>query len=593
MEEVQEQKFVCKFCNKCCFSGKSLGGHMRRHLALIAAAKKEKVKADINVGFGGGYDHDDHHDHGDFGLEENATNSCRFSAEQSSSSLIPEKVDNHSSSMNLENDDHDQDQDNYGLRENPKKSWKISDLRACGSPRKGNICKECGKRFPSSRALAGHMRTHSGKFKGRHPCKKCGKAFDSMRAMYGHMKSHPKRSRVSSESADGISDFDIVYPRKKRSVMRYKSSHSFSYSTANASSSLNENDEVEDAAICLIMLSRGVSNWDGVDCPLVYTDNATSAYFEAKSVSLPEESTKVDAEDVVGNPDEVEMPEKPIEELYSCFFGSANSLSNQNVSQFNELSSEFASGNEKKAELEFRVYEPLCRGEPNESRLLDVSGVELDGSDSAGVVEPLKDQSKAVGMDQEDIQLMDPNPCKKVEFNAHAPELEICSSDRADTADEIFKISEKKREYRCRACNMSFSSHRALGGHSNKHKINGHCSASGTESSHLTDIECNGTSAEAGSDGVAMADLQLTKTKDHECPICFKVFSTGQALGGHKRAHYAGFSESRIKEMTAANQELRDIQNVFDLNLPVITHPGARDDGISLKAWYEPLVISN
>nr|XP_027074618.1 zinc finger protein ZAT4-like [Coffea arabica] len=139
-------------------------------------------------------------------------------------------------------------------------------------------------------------------------------------------------------------------------------------------------------------------------------------------------------------------------------------------------------------------------------------------------------------MDQEDIQLMDPNPCKKVEFNAHAPELEICSSDRADTADEIFRFQKRNEK-----------------------------------SSHLTDIECNGTSAEAGSDGVAMADLQLTKTKDHECPICFKVFSTGQALGGHKRAHYAGFSESRIKEMTAANQELRDIQNVFDLNLPVIT----------------------
>nr|XP_027073635.1 uncharacterized protein LOC113698128 [Coffea arabica] len=148
MEEVQEQKFVCKFCNKCCFSGKSLGGHMRRHLALIAAAKKEKVKADINVGFGGGYDHDDHHDHGDFGLEENATNSCRFSAEQSSSSLIPEKVDNHSSSMNLENDDHDQDQDNYGLRENPKKSWKISDLRACGLQEKEIFAKNVGKGFP-------------------------------------------------------------------------------------------------------------------------------------------------------------------------------------------------------------------------------------------------------------------------------------------------------------------------------------------------------------------------------------------------------------------------------------------------------------
>ncbi|GJX79202.1 zinc finger C2H2-type/integrase DNA-binding domain-containing protein, partial [Tanacetum coccineum] len=30
----------------------------------------------------------------------------------------------------------------------------------------------------------------------------------------------------------------------------------------------------------------------------------------------------------------------------------------------------------------------------------------------------------------------------------------------------------------------------------------------------------------------------------HQCKICDKVFPTGQALGGHKRCHWTGYSEA-------------------------------------------------
>ncbi|KAL3525873.1 hypothetical protein ACH5RR_014245 [Cinchona calisaya] len=575
MEENQEKKFVCKFCNKCCFSGKSLGGHMRCHLALISAAKKEKAKAEIHMGFEEG--DDQNHDHGDYELKKNHKNFSRVSGEQSNSCLIQEKAEDHSNSciMNLENDD--QDQDNYGLRRNPKKSWKIPDLRPCRAPEKGNLCKDCCKNFPSSRALAGHMRTHSGRFRDRHICKKCGKGFDSIRAMYGHMKSHSKGLKVSSESSDGLSDFDIVYPRKKRSVVRYKFSQDFSFSTANASSYGNEVDDLQNAAMCLIMLSKGMRNWDGVNSPLEYTDNAASVDFKAKSIYLPEEGVvKMDADDSVCNLDEVDKSEKPIEELDSCFSGSENSQSKQNVSQLNVLGSE----------LEVCVDEPVCESKRIE---LDDSMIKR-ASDSAGVVELLKDQTELAGIG---IGM----------GNAHDPELEGSSSDvaKCDGTPEIFKDSEKNREYKCRTCNMIFSSHQALGGHRNRHKVHGHCSALSSETSPLTDLDCNDTSTEAGSSGLLLADFELVKSKDHQCQKCLKVFSSGQALGGHKRAHYVGVSESRMKEMTTVgNQELHDIQDVFHLNLPVITRPGAKDDGVSHKVWWaarghepEPLVISN
>ncbi|ESQ34288.1 hypothetical protein EUTSA_v10007938mg [Eutrema salsugineum] len=52
------------------------------------------------------------------------------------------------------------------------------------------------------------------------------------------------------------------------------------------------------------------------------------------------------------------------------------------------------------------------------------------------------------------------------------------------------------------------------------------------------------------------------KSKGHECPICFKVFKSGQALGGHKRSHSFENQEHRINHHAA---EMR-----IDLNLPAM-----------------------
>ncbi|KAG2318783.1 hypothetical protein Bca4012_055021 [Brassica carinata] len=50
-------------------------------------------------------------------------------------------------------------------------------------------------------------------------------------------------------------------------------------------------------------------------------------------------------------------------------------------------------------------------------------------------------------------------------------------------------------------------------------------------------------------------------SKGHECPICFRVFKSGQALGGHKRSHFLVNHEHRIKHRAAADMQI-------DLNLP-------------------------
>ncbi|XP_019157081.1 PREDICTED: zinc finger protein ZAT4-like [Ipomoea nil] len=198
-EEAEEQKFICKFCNKVCLSGRSLGGHMRGHLHLIAAAKKQRTKADQN-------------------------------SVQSRSAKIREK----GKSMVLGEDD--------GLTENPNKSWKVFYSNHRGLEREN---------------LSDHQRRYEEE-EEHHLCKKCGKVFDTIRALNGHMQIHSKRSRLSrEESMESLSDMENQCPvQKKRSAIRYGVTENSPFSSVAS--------DLEEAAVCLMMLSRGFQEWDFV-----------------------------------------------------------------------------------------------------------------------------------------------------------------------------------------------------------------------------------------------------------------------------------------------------------------------------------------
>ncbi|KAL8465163.1 hypothetical protein ACS0TY_034600 [Phlomoides rotata] len=104
--------------------------------------------------------------------------------------------------------------------------------------------------------------------------------------------------------------------------------------------------------------------------------------------------------------------------------------------------------------------------------------------------------------------------------------------------------TEKPTKFRCVICKKGFPSYQALGGHRASHKKFKGCCAPTNESDQKIEMGIEGK-----------------KNKHHECPICFKVFPSGQALGGHKRSHIVA-DQSKIHKRTP------QIRDFLDLNLP-------------------------
>ncbi|KAA8547927.1 hypothetical protein F0562_004356 [Nyssa sinensis] len=479
MEEDQEQKFVCKFCSKRFFTGKSLGGHMRGHLAIISAMK-----------------HEDHNDSNtDF---------------EDGGPLKQEKLKN--SDMGIEGDLHP----SYGLRQNPRKSRRVSDSKQ-RTAKKENLCKECGKGFHTLRAVSGHMRCHSMKERGENLCKKCGKGFDSMRALFGHMRSHSKRFRVSNESVENHSDYDTEFLiRKKRSRTR---------GVRNNTESLDNN----------------------------------SMIFEFQSLNGNKVINKNDGGNLGCDGDETWEMKKPIEKLESCVSGSGNALFEENISKFAEFDSGFTSH----VELEVSVDGFLEGDEFKKPKLDDESGIVLcDTEIEKGInfteIE-LKCLMKEVVLDQADLELVKTNSTEKVRRRN--------LSTNSGPAKRSLTLTEHLEAMKT------------------SHKTVLETLEKSIQTKLLSDIEanskleCNENSLEQE---VNVKNIELKKRKEYECPICFKVFASGQALGGHKRAHYVGFSESRAKETMSIKQEL---SSIFDLNHPVTLEKETNDD-VELKLWW-------
>ncbi|KAJ9177361.1 hypothetical protein P3X46_012588 [Hevea brasiliensis] len=121
-----------------------------------------------------------------------------------------------------------------------------------------------------------------------------------------------------------------------------------------------------------------------------------------------------------------------------------------------------------------------------------------------------------------------------------------------------------KLSYKCKVCNKAFPTYQALGGHKASHrKLMG-----------VVDDQSNLPMVTTTSKTPSSVSLS---GRTHECSICHRTFPSGQALGGHKRRHYDGGSNSgggnsgdnENKGLEVLNSSLIS-QLDFDLNVPVL-----------------------
>uniref|UniRef100_A0A0D9W7Z1 C2H2-type domain-containing protein n=1 Tax=Leersia perrieri TaxID=77586 RepID=A0A0D9W7Z1_9ORYZ len=143
--------------------------------------------------------------------------------------------------------------------------------------------------------------------------------------------------------------------------------------------------------------------------------------------------------------------------------------------------------------------------------------------------------------------------------------------------------AQKRTRFQCPACKKVFRSYQALGGHRASHirggrggccappPINHPPPSPATPLQPLPEFDVGGGEEDGG--------------KPHECPYCFRVFASGQALGGHKRSQLC--SAAAAAAAADDHHPATGKSNGFiDLNLP------APFDDVELSAVSDPFLSS-
>lgn len=256
MKEDQELRFVCKLCKKKYSCGKSLVGHMRSHLVANSAESEEKIQSKTKK------------------ISSSGSSTKNIIKE----SRVVDEFGNGQSNF-------------YGLRENPKKTWRAEDSRFPLPQEK--ICKQCGKGFQSLKALCGHMACHSEKERGLKD---------------DHSWTSENQKVVMDSDLDAESE-DRKRLRTTRSSLKCTWYKRIVVNGFSSRGSDIEEQEKEDLAMCLMMLSRDSGNRGGVNSIVESSDN-NSVALEIKSSSLDIRIDRKEALNYVLNKDETPRMKK-------------------------------------------------------------------------------------------------------------------------------------------------------------------------------------------------------------------------------------------------------------------------------------------
>ncbi|KAL3516913.1 hypothetical protein ACH5RR_023815 [Cinchona calisaya] len=162
--------------------------------------------------------------------------------------------------------------------------------------------------------------------------------------------------------------------------------------------------------------------------------------------------------------------------------------------------------------------------------------------------------------------------------------------------------------FECKACKKVFNSHQALGGHRASHKKVKGCYAAKHDQlddnsladddviTHDEFFPSKSSTALQFEHCPTTTGASRRKSKVHECTICHRVFSTGQALGGHKRCHWITssaqetsslvklqFNDHMNHEILHHGPSIINKSETLDLNIPATQGDQHDLDGIILR----------
>nr|BAA19926.1 PEThy; ZPT4-2 [Petunia x hybrida] len=539
MEEGQDLKYFCKLCNKRYPCGKSFGGHMRSHVLANSAKLEEKVE---------------------------------FKQKKVPSWTNGGKIHKRDHKSKFEHGEHS----GYGLRDNPKKTWRISDSRS-PLPR-DNVCQQCGKVFQSLKALCGHMACHSGKDRG--------------------MKDDNSwTSETKNLVMDSNSDTEAEEPRlrSKSNSKRYnrliaKSSSFCFVNNKSVSSSVSEIDdqEQEEVAKCLMMLSMDTWICNGVNSIVESSDN-NSVVLETKSSSVDMKIERKDSPKCVNNLDETPRSKKKADRNLKLDLLNAEAQSENS-------DSEYFLGEYKKVESDASVDEFHRNGNYQWNTSNTSLGCWFDESGPAEkkeltrmknyVTDSRKDLSKDYKYDSYGMvsHLDKRESRKRIKDSSYPPNL---SNETFKNVKPSFKSPEgskhtqKKKKYECLNCKKTFSSYQALGGHRPCNKnTNAYFESTYETGENSRDADNGPNYINKGKHRETLSNkpaahshdyssnpekkMKPKKFKGHACPFCPRMFKSGQALGGHKRSHFIVSSENHYQASAVQGK----IVDLLDLNLP-------------------------
>ncbi|MFS7997818.1 putative transcription factor C2H2 family [Helianthus anomalus] len=198
----------------------------------------------------------------------------------------------------------------------------------------------------------------------------------------------------------------------------------------------------------------------------------------------------------------------------------------------------------------FMIKTGFCQISKKSSGALDADSVQFENLTARKVESDISVE--------ELLRYGDPN--KKSKRRIRVFEKRVCDDDDSYTLElERQGPNKKRNKYKCLNRHKVFTSFQGLGGHRPCHKKNntvGSKHDSGENSlegdfAHTRKVKYD-------------KKTKVEKIKGHKCPICFWMFKSGQALGGHKRSHFINGSMDQYAAMGHAAPSCSDM---IDLNL--------------------------